>query len=223
MTSRESHHIGLFGGTFDPVHEGHLALAGQVLHRCGLDRLIILPALAPPHKRQPEASFTDRAAMLTAALADCPDRERIELSLIEGELPAPSYTINTVHALMARHGRHRYYLVLGADMLLDLPHWHRARELLALVSLIAVSRDNLDDAEFLRTLARLDPTLTLDPASGHWVGRGGNTVTYLRDLRFPVSSSTIRGELRRGRIPAMLPPTVLAYIQQHLLYGWSPV
>ena len=221
MISREARHIGLFGGTFDPVHEGHLALAGQVLHRCGLDRLLILPALAPPHKRQPEASFADRAAMLAAVLSDCPDRGRIELSLIEGELPAPSYTINTVHALMARLGRHRYHLVLGADMLLDLPHWRRAADLLALVNLIAVSRDDLDDAAFLRTLARLDPTLTLDPASGHWVGQSGNTVTYLPDLRLPISSSTIRGELRAGRVPNMLPPAVLGYIRQHHLYGWG--
>ena len=220
MVSEKIHHIGLFGGTFDPVHEGHLALAGQVLHRCNLDRLLILPSLAPPHKRQPEASFVDRAAMLKAALAGCPERERIELSLIEAELPSPSYTINTVHALMGRHGRHRYHLVLGADMLLDLPHWYRAADLLALVNLIAVSRDDLDQAVFLRTLARLDPTLTPGPVSGHWVGRSGNTVIYLPDLRLPVSSSSIRCELRAGRIPVMLPPAVLGYIQQHHLYGW---
>ena len=98
--------IGLFGGTFDPVHTGHLALAAHVLDRCRLDRLLFIPAPEPPHKRRPEASFAHRTAMLEVALADCPHGARMALSLIEADLPAPSYTIRTVEALMA-HCRQR--------------------------------------------------------------------------------------------------------------------
>lgn len=221
MADRRPLHIGLFGGTFDPVHAGHLILAQQVLARCALDRLLFLPALRPPHKHQPEASFAHRAAMLESALADWPDRGRVELSLIEGDLPQPSYTINTVHALMARHGEHRYALILGADMLLDLPRWHRAAELMALVSLIVVNRDQLDAAVLRQTLGCLDSTLVPEPNGERWRGRRGNTVTFLPDLRLPVASSAIRADLHAGRIPAMLPPPVLAHIQRHHLYGWE--
>lgn len=220
MVDRQPLHIGLFGGTFDPVHTGHLILARHVLERCDLDRLLFLPSLRPPHKRQPEASFAHRAAMLEVALADWPDG-RVALSLIEGDLPQPSYTINTVQALRAHHGDHRYALVLGADMLCDLPHWHRAAELMDLVSLIVVNRDRLDEALFRQTLTRLEPSLIPDHTGDRWVGQRGNTVVFLRDLHVPAASSAIRADLHAGCPPAMLPPAVLAYIQHHHLYGWQ--
>jgi nicotinate-nucleotide adenylyltransferase len=214
-------YIGLFGGTFDPVHQGHLALAGHVLERCRLDTLLFIPAPAPPHKRLPGASFSHRAAMLEAALTDCPDRQRVQLSLIEQELPAPSYTINTVEALSKRYGRQRFFLIIGADSLLDLPHWHRTAELLALVSLIIVKRDAVDVPIIDHALGALAPSFALDQRQGLWVGTGGVTAQYLADVQLPVSSSTIREELGHGRVPAMLPPAVLAYIKQHHLYGWE--
>ncbi len=218
--SREHQHIGLFGGTFDPVHQGHLALAGHVLDRCQLDTLFFIPAPQPPHKGQPLASFAHRAAMLAAALAECPDKQRVQVSLIEQELPLPSYTLNTVEALIERYGRHRYFLIIGADSLIDLPHWHRAPELLALVSLLVVKRDNIEATAIEQTLRSLNPTFTFVPHQDKWIGNEGITVEYLTDVQFPVSSSAIRDALCRGTAAAMLPPAVLAYIQQHHLYGW---
>jgi len=214
-------HIGLFGGTFDPVHQGHLALAGHVLDRCRLDRLLFIPAPAPPHKQPPAASFTHRAAMLAAVLADGPNRQRVQLSLIEGELPAPSYTIHTVEALIQRYGRQRFFLIIGADSLLDLPHWHRAGELLALVSLIIVKRDAVSVPIINQALLALDPTFTYDFHQDRWVNAGGGTAQYLADVQLPVASSVIREALGQGRVPAMLPPAVLTYVKQHHLYGWE--
>lgn len=219
--SRENQHIGLFGGTFDPVHLGHLALARHVLDRCRLDTLFFIPAPQPPHKGQPTASFFHRAAMLEAALAACPDRHRVRLSLIEQDLPNPSYTINTVEALIERYGRQRYFLIIGADSLIDLPHWHRAPELLTLASLIVVNRDNIDAAMIEQTLRSLDPSFSYAPQEGKWVGKEGGTVEYLADVQLPVSSSAIREALGQGTGAAMLPPAVSAYIQQHHLYGWQ--
>lgn len=213
--------IGLFGGTFDPVHSGHLALAAHVLDRCGLDRLLFIPAPEPPHKRRPEASFAHRTAMLEAALADCPQHRRMAVSLIEAELPTPSYTIRTVEALMARHGQSRYFLVIGADSLRDLPHWHRGAELLARVSLIVVRRDGTGPGDPGRILAELGSGFVPATDPHTWRGPTGTTLTYLDDVDFPVSSSAIREQLRRGETPAMLPPAVFAYIQAHRLYGWQ--
>ncbi len=214
-------HIGLFGGTFDPVHQGHLALAGHVLDRCRLDSLLFIPAPAPPHKQPPAASFAHRAAMLAVALADGPDRQRVQLSLIEEELPAPSYTIHTVEALIKRYGPQCFFLIIGADSLLDLPHWHRAGELLALVSLIIVKRDAVSVPIINQALLALDPTFTYDFHQDRWVNAGGGTAQYLADVQLPVASSVIREALGQGRVPAMLPPAVLAYVKQHHLYGWE--
>ncbi len=217
----EGHAVGLFGGTFDPVHQGHLDLARYVLDRCRLDRLLFIPAPLPPHKRQPAVSFVHRVAMIEAALAECPgDRGRLRCSCVEETLPLPSYTIHTVEALIKAQAGHRFFLIIGADSLLDLPHWHRIEELLALVNLIVVNRDRITTDKVGRALASLDASYTFDAQQGLWFGRGGRTVEYLDDIELPVSSSSIREELARGKVPAMLPPAVLAYIKQQHLYGW---
>ena len=214
--------VGLFGGTFDPVHQGHLDLARHVLGRCQLDRLLFIPAPLPPHKRQPEASYAHRVAMINAALADCPDTAgRVHCSRIEEHLATPSYTINTVKALVQGAGSNRYALIIGADSLLDLPHWHRIDELLKLVSLIVVRRDGIDEAAVDKALAGLAPAFVYDHQQRHWFGQNGQSAEYLSDIELPVSSSAIREELAQGLVPAMLPPAVMQYIGQHQLYGWK--
>lgn len=214
--------VGLFGGTFDPVHQGHLDLARHVLERCQLDRLLFIPAPLPPHKRQPEASYAHRVAMINAALADCPDTIcRVHCSRIEEHLATPSYTINTVQALASESGNNRYALIIGADSLLDLPHWHRIDQLLALVSLIVVRRDGIDRTAVDQALAVLIPGFVYDHTHHRWFGQNGQTADYLGDIELPVSSSAIREALAQGLVPAMLPPVVLHYIRQHQLYGWK--
>nr|WP_240193606.1 nicotinate (nicotinamide) nucleotide adenylyltransferase [Desulfobulbus alkaliphilus] len=210
----------MFGGTFDPVHKGHLLLARLVLDRCRLNTLLFIPAPQPPHKRQPLVSFGHRAAMLTAALADWPERHGMELSLIEASLPAPSYTINTVEALRQQYGPQRFLLVIGADSLLDLPQWHRAPELLNLISLIVVQRDAIEREAIEKTLRTLDPHCAWNEELQLWQGTGEYAVEFLADVELPVSSSAIREDLLQGRSPDMLPAAVLAYIKRHHLYGW---
>jgi nicotinate-nucleotide adenylyltransferase len=220
IVTGEQHRIGLFGGTFDPVHQGHLLLAGHVRDRCRLDTLLFIPASQPPHKRQPSVSFVHRSAMLAAALTDWPEGQKMELSLLEADLPGPSYTIHTVEALRHRYGAQHYFLIIGADSLLDLPHWHRASELLTMVSLIVVQRDAIRTETMIETLKILDPSCTWNDEQGKWRGTGGYTVEFITDVELPVSSSAIREELRRGRVPDMLPAAVFAYIKRHNLYGW---
>ena len=217
----EGRTIGLFGGTFDPVHSGHLHLARHVLDRCRLDSLLFIPAPRPPHKRQTAVSFAHRAAMLEAALLAADNHGRMQCSYIEEHLPTPSYTINTVEALTRQAPGQRFSLIIGADSLFDLPHWRRSDELLALVDLIVVRRDTVDAVMINQALVSLDPAFRFDEPQGRWNGPGGRTVTYLSDIELPVSSSSIREELAQGRIPVMLPPAVFAYIKTHHLYGWQ--
>jgi nicotinate-nucleotide adenylyltransferase len=110
--------------------------------------------------------------------------------------------------------------VVGADSLLDLPHWYRTAELLARINLIVVKRDTLPAEMMERSLNTLDPSYAYDADLGKWVGETGGTVEYLADVEVPVSSSSIRDELAQGRVPALLSPAVLTYVKRHKLYGW---
>ncbi len=213
--------VGLFGGTFDPVHQGHLTLARHVLDRCRLDRLLFIPAAQPPHKQCPEASFVHRQAMIQAALQANLAAAGMSLSLIEQELAVPSYTIQTIETLCAQDNRLRPLLILGADSLLDLCHWHRASDLLDKTSLIVVRREGIDASAIGRAIAMLPHAYQALPQTGGWIDAAGNTIVYLADVEVPVSSSAIREELSHGLVPPMLPPTVFSYISQHHLYGWG--
>lgn len=212
--------IGIFGGTFDPVHAGHLALAQRVRDVFILDRVMIVPAPQPPHKREPGASFSQRAAMIEVALASCPDCDRIVCSRIEENLPAPSYTIHTVEAIMRYCGGHRFFLVIGMDSLADLPNWYRARDLLALVDLIVVNRDQAQNADIKHFVARL--SIDYQPLAGKeqaWQAESGRSLQVLMDFDMPYSSTAIRQALRRGGEPAGLPEAVAAYIDAQRLYS----
>ncbi|MGE4558763.1 MAG: nicotinate (nicotinamide) nucleotide adenylyltransferase [Desulfobulbus sp.] len=213
--------VGLFGGTFDPVHLGHLELARHVLERCRLDQVLFIPAPQPPHKDRPAVAFRDRVAMLEAALAEAGEEKRMRCSCIEADLPLPSYTVQTVEALQKTGHGCDYFFIIGGDSLRDLPHWYRAGDLIATVNLIAVQRDALNREAIGRILRSLDASFCYDAGAGLWRNRRGRTVTYLDDLELPVSSSGVREGLARGEVPSMLPPAVFAYIRQHHLYGWK--
>ncbi len=213
--------IGIFGGTFDPVHSGHLALACLVRDRLFLDRLLIVPALQPPHKRRPVASFAHRVAMLELALAHCPECSRIECSRIEEELSAPSYTIHTVEALLHRLGAQRFVLVIGMDSLTDLPDWYRAEDLLGCIDLVVVNREELPPARIRELVADLRPAYRSLPDQS-WINPSGKTLRVLAEFHQPLSSTVLREALRQGRSPQGLSPAVHAYIRSHGLYQGPP-
>jgi nicotinate-nucleotide adenylyltransferase len=115
--------IGIFGGTFDPVHYGHLIIAEQAREQAGLDQLWFLPSARPPHKvDQPITPFDRRAEMLSLALAGQEDKFRV--STIERDRPGLSYTADTLDLLNEQNPGTHWYLVVGADSVQDLPTWH---------------------------------------------------------------------------------------------------
>ncbi|PIE59532.1 MAG: nicotinate (nicotinamide) nucleotide adenylyltransferase [Desulfobulbus propionicus] len=209
MTTSNNQKIGLFGGTFDPVHSGHVIIARCALQQCSLDKVLFIPAPHPPHKKAPLASFAHRVKMLRLALSELAN---VDVSLIERECSRPSYTVNTVNTLKQRHADASFFLILGADSLVDLPYWHKAGELLAKIQLVVAGREKVAEKQLKEALALL---IKMKPP-------GENTaeklLSFLPDMQWPVSSSSIRRQLAEGKRPDMLPDAVYSYIVTNQLY-----
>jgi nicotinate-nucleotide adenylyltransferase len=207
---RRIRRLGILGGSFDPVHAGHLHVARAAQAAFDLDHVVFVPAARPPHKPgQRLASGEHRAAMLRLALAGHPDWS---VDTLELERSGPSYTIDTVRALPGRLGLEReaeLFLLLGEDNLRGLEGWREARALLELVQPIVVRRGPADPAGLARLRAELGAELALR------IERG-----FLRVAPVEASSTAIRAALAAGRDPGeALPAGVLEYARHHALYG----
>lgn len=205
--------IGLFGGSFDPVHAGHLHVARAAAARFGLDRVVFVPAARSPFKPdQRPAAGEHRLAMLALALAGEPAWCACSIELERG---GRSWTIDTVRELPKAIGEREdcaLYLVLGSDNLPALPQWKESRALLERVQPIVIFREG--DPE-----AQLEP---LRAAHGAEIARKVEQ-GYLRLPPVAVSSTAIRAALARGeREVAGVPRSVLDYIRAHGLYGARP-
>ena len=183
--------IGVFGGTFDPVHIGHLAVAVAARHELGLDRVLLVVANVPWQKAgtRPLTPAEDRYAMVEAAVADL---DGIEASRIELDRGGPSYTVETLEAL-AEGGSRELFLILGADAAANLHTWVRADEVPALAELVAVPRPGTPPPPGMRTL----------------------DVPYL-----DVSSSDLRARVTDGRpLDVLVPAAALRVIRERGLYA----
>jgi nicotinate-nucleotide adenylyltransferase len=207
--------LAIFGGTFDPVHFGHLRSAAELVQRLDLAALRFMPAAAPPHREAPVAAGEHRAAMLELAIADnpCFSCDRREL-LRRG----PSYTVLSLRELRAELGPERpLCFVLGADALAGLPTWYHWQELLDLAHLVAVARPGWQwpqEGLVADLIARhgVDPPGLADAASG------GLCIQRLTPQ--PISATAVRALLQSGRsAQGLVPDSVLAYIRRHGLYS----
>ncbi|MDU9048285.1 MAG: nicotinate (nicotinamide) nucleotide adenylyltransferase [Candidatus Electrothrix sp. Rat3] len=223
--------IGLFGGTFDPVHKGHLAIARQASEEARLDQVLFIPAADPPHKKTPGASYRHRVAMLETAFNRAPvdralvDQERFAISLLEAELPFPSYTVDTLVELKKRLLYPRCYFIIGADSLLDLHRWYQYQRLLRLTHFIVLSRPGISLAAMQSAVQRLPGSFLPDTSSGQqkrWRSSNGAEILLLVNrLKKDISSTMIRAELRQGRVPESmdsLESRVREYIAREGLY-----
>ena len=185
--------LGLFGGTFDPVHHGHLVLARDAREQLALDRLLFIPAAVSPHRvdEPPRATPAQRVAMLRAALEGEPGFEVDECEL---RRPAPSFTFDTVQEKLARHPDARLYLLLGADQLPKFGAWHRFEELRSLVTFVVFHRA----AGVEEHLSAAYPTLR---------------------RRLDLSATEVRQRVASGRtVRYLVPEAVAAYIHSQQLY-----
>ena len=207
--------VGLLGGTFDPVHEGHLHAATCVRSALGLPRVALLPCAVPPHK--PEglvASDDDRLAMLRLAVADRPG---LELCTWEVDRGGRHYTIDTLRALRGARGWDPVFVV-GMDALADLASWREPDRLLAEFDLVAVDRPGRTVEEAAARIAGLGATRVRAWDGSADVGRGGR-VFHLGIPPRDVSASEIRRRCAAGEpLDDLVPPAVARYIRERKLY-----
>ena len=193
---------GVLGGSFNPVHYGHLLLADEVLEALGLDRILFVPAGVPPHKSPALlARAEDRFAMVRLATAGHP---RFEVSDLELRRAGPSYTVDTLEALGIP--RADLFLVVGSETFLDLLSWREPRRIAELAQLVVVPRVG----------SAFDP----DSAAARKVVHGiGQEPLIVRATSLPISASDLRRRVREGRSLAFrLPDAVIGYIATRGLY-----
>jgi nicotinate-nucleotide adenylyltransferase len=212
--------IALFGGTFDPIHSGHLQAARAAARRFGLDRILFVPSGNPPHKVHNRlTSFHHRFAMVALACAGDP---RFVPSLLEAPRAdaRPHYSVETVRAAERRLGaRYRLYFLIGADAFLDLPHWKDYRRLFGAVNFIVVSRPGFPEQEIWETIPRNLLPLKSSRSPGRSVKMKRTSVSILRGVNVPVASREIREAVRAGRpVTGLVPALVEQYILKEGLY-----
>jgi nicotinate-nucleotide adenylyltransferase len=189
-----SKRIGIFGGTFDPPHIGHLIVANEVLNHLKLHEVRFMPNHTPPHKEKANGVTNEqRVQMVQLAIKHHP---QFSLELLEIERGGKSYTYDTIVQLKEREPENDFYFIIGGDSVEHLTQWHRIEELVSLVQFVGVNRPNYSSSRCPY------PLITIEiPEIG-------------------ISSSEIRNRLRHGQtVKYFLPDEVNQYIKEHRLYG----
>lgn len=191
--------IGIMGGTFDPIHVGHLMVAEAVWDEYKLEKVIFIPSANPPHKHKVITSAKHRFNM--ALLATC-SNPHFEVSSIEMERTGPSYTVDTIKALQKIYGNEtKFYFIVGADCIDELPTWHNINELLTLCKLIATKRPSYE----------IDPNIIKKEYQEH--------IELLDTPELEISSTDIRQRIKKGySIQYITTEQVQQYIRKEGLY-----
>ena len=211
--------IGIFGGTFDPIHAGHLRAARLVQRRFRLDRILFVPASIPPHKARPDmAPARDRLRMTVLAVGGRPGWS---VSPVEIRSRGPSYSIRTIEAMKRKYPRDRIFFLTGSDAFRDIRTWRRWRSVLRSCAFVVMTRPGVRlgtpralGPAWRRSVHKMAPGERLDE------GRLGPPAVFLLPIdALPISSTEIRERVRRGRpLAGLVPPAVSAYIRAEGLY-----
>lgn len=207
--------MAIFGGTFDPVHYGHLRAAAEIAERLKVSDFRLLPAGQPPHRDGTWAEAFHRLAMLELAVAPYAD---LHVDEREVRRQGPSFMVETLESVRAEIGPVPLLLCVGQDAANQLDHWHRWRELIDLAHLVVMTRPNSLPSY---------PAVLAEALESRWVARArdlmrspAGLVCHVEVTQLAISSTDIRRQLARGWDPRfLLPATVLSYIRKHGLYG----
>ncbi len=194
--------IAVFGGTFNPIHNGHMHLAKRFAKMIGAQRVLLIPTYQPPHKHAPNlAPGRDRLAMCRLAC----EGNIFEVSDIELKRRGRSYTADTLRELKKRNPDSELYLITGEDMFLTLKQWYEAETIFRLAVLCAAPRSG----DGLRSLLDYAEILEREGAK-----------TFIRNIEYlPISSTMVRNAVRDGKsISELVPPKVADYIAENKLY-----
>lgn len=194
--------IGLLGGTFDPIHYGHLNAAWQSLQHLNLHEVWFIPNPLPPHRPQPQASSTQRNAMLEMAISGIAN---LHICTVEMKKSTAGLSVETLVTLKQQHPQYSFYWLLGNDSFNSLPTWHRWQEITEYAQLIVLTRP--------------DHPLQISTELQSWLSLQGAKVKSIAITELTISSSDIRQQFHHQHIPRfLLPDAVLNYCLEHKLY-----
>ena len=218
--STDMNGIGIFGGTFDPIHIGHLRTAVELRKVLGLSEMRLIPSATPPHRTQPESTAEHRLAMLQLGLGS--ESKSCEPGLVaddrELRREGPSYTLDTLKELRAEAGPNiPLCLCIGMDSLIDLNQWHHWRELTDIAHIVVAARPgwHLPKSGEVLDFVRAHRATDIEQLQQTPAGK----ILIMEMTLLPVSATGIRQTLRRGEsVRYLVPEKVIDYIRQHQLY-----
>lgn len=198
--------IGIMGGTFDPVHNGHLALGRQAYEEYGLDQIWFLPAANPPHKQnRPVTAFSDRYAMVRRAIAPY---SYFKSSDFETRRDGKSYTAQTLQLLREQYPEHEFYFIIGADSLFQIETWFHPEQVMALSTILVAERS-----------CPAEENHSVEEQISHLKGQYGSRIFRLHCREMDVSSEQLRHMAADGcDLTGYVPFQVMEYIQERGLY-----
>lgn len=196
--------IGIMGGTFDPIHYGHLVAAEMARAEFKLDKVLFIPTGTPPHKDRRDISDAElRFEMVKLAIQDNP---AFDISALEIERKGPSYTVETLRVLRRMWPDHELYFITGSDALLEIFSWREAEAIFTMIEFIGAARPGFDASDFFLKVQREHPETQ-------------GKIHYLEVPALAISSTDIRARVRRGEpIRYLLPEPVRLYLEQRRLY-----
>ena len=221
---KDKHQIGILGGSFDPVHMGHIGLAQEVRDKFGLDQVLFIPVFQSPHKpHSPLASTVHRREMLRLALKENSDFSISDVEVCREEL---SYTINTLNYYELEFSNSQLFLIIGQDNLLDLDSWKDSREIMKRYHILVALRPGLQSfspENKVLSLFNGHPPYRLGKIeNGTWKffhHETGSRLVVFNIRPRDISSSVVREKLAHGKLTKnLLPPEVEAYIIKHQIY-----
>jgi len=210
--------VGLFGGSFNPIHFGHLRAAEEVREALELDLVYFIPAASPPHKAEGElAPAEHRLAMVRLATKG---NRHFMVSDIEVRRSGRSYTVETVRYFLATLRKPcTLYLMMGMDQFLEFETWREAGELVKLTNLVVHTRLNESESGPPRISVAALNRFGYTRSDDHYVHPSQNTLSFVQTTNLPISATGIRRKLQRGEsINYLVPGDIVDYVKRHALY-----
>jgi len=214
--------IGLFGGTLDPIHFGHLRAAEEVWEGLRLDEIWFLPAARPPHKDPLGLTpFGHRLAMIELAIGPVAHFKAVPM---EADRPGPSYSVDTLEQLRQAYGQGMdFFFLLGSDAFLEIEQWRSYRRLTELVSFVIMVRSEEDRAGIADLMARAYPEHRAQGRPDVYTARGNGSILLFTVTHLAISATEIRRRAREGRsVHFLVPDPVMQYMEGQRLYSSSP-
>ena len=210
--------IGILGGTFDPVHKGHLQLADAALQEVDLDKVLFIPSAYPPHKNMAKvASFEHRFKMLEIGVSN---KEQFVVSDLESKREKPSYTFETLRELKEPCSEDlEYYFIIGCDAFIDIKSWYRWKEVISSTNFILAIRPGFDELTIINYM-ECHGFVAKDDEDGVWAKKKyDNKVLLLKTAIDDISSTAVRKNIYEERKwTDLIPDDVAEYIVSHSLY-----